>query len=45
MAIPNLIGLIGLSGIVVFETKRIKEKLKEEKEEKLNNKAEQSAKA
>ncbi|KOO47955.1 alanine/glycine:cation symporter family protein [Viridibacillus arvi] len=45
MAIPNLIGLIGLSGIVVFETKRIKAKLKEEKEEKLNNKAEQSAKA
>jgi len=45
MAIPNLIGLIGLSGIVVFETKRIKEKLKEEKKEKLNNKAEQSAKA
>jgi AGCS family alanine or glycine:cation symporter len=44
MAIPNLIGLIGLSGIVVFETKRIKAKLKEEKEEKLNNKAEQSAK-
>ncbi len=31
MAIPNLIGLIGLAGVVVFETKRIQEKLKEEK--------------
>lgn len=31
MAIPNLIGLIGLSGVVVYETKRIQEKLKEEK--------------
>ncbi|MFJ7973343.1 alanine/glycine:cation symporter family protein [Psychrobacillus sp. NPDC096389] len=33
MAIPNLIGLLGLSGIVVYETKRIQEKLKEEKAE------------
>ncbi|GGA46157.1 alanine/glycine:cation symporter family protein [Psychrobacillus lasiicapitis] len=33
MAIPNLIGLLGLSGIVVYETKRIQQKLKEEKEE------------
>ncbi|TQR15276.1 alanine/glycine:cation symporter family protein [Psychrobacillus soli] len=31
MAIPNLIGLLGLSGIVIYETKRIQEKLKEEK--------------
>jgi AGCS family alanine or glycine:cation symporter len=31
MAIPNLIGLLGLSGIVVYETKRIQDKLKEEK--------------
>ncbi len=31
MAIPNLIGLLGLSGIVVYETKRIQNKLKEEK--------------
>ncbi|NCU17717.1 alanine/glycine:cation symporter family protein [Pallidibacillus pasinlerensis] len=31
MAIPNLIALIGLSGIIVMETKRIQEKIKEEK--------------
>ena len=31
MAIPNLIGLLGLSGVVMYETKRIQEKLKEEK--------------
>lgn len=31
MAIPNLIGLLGLSGVIVYETKRIKNKLKEEK--------------
>ncbi|WAA12773.1 alanine/glycine:cation symporter family protein [Fervidibacillus halotolerans] len=31
MAIPNLIGLIGLSGVIVMETKRIQAKLKEEK--------------
>lgn len=34
MAAPNLIGLIGLSGVIVFETKRLKEKMKEEKAEK-----------
>lgn len=34
MAIPNLIGLIGLSGVVVFESKRIIDKIKEEKKEK-----------
>src|SRR5699024_7189751 len=34
MAAPNLIGLLGLSGVIVFETKRLKEKVKEEKEEK-----------
>ena len=32
MAIPNLIGLLGLSGVIVFETKRFNAKLKEEKE-------------
>ncbi|MBE1555874.1 alanine/glycine:cation symporter family protein [Sporosarcina limicola] len=32
MAIPNLIGLLGLSGIIVFETKRVQAKIKEEKE-------------
>ncbi len=32
MAIPNLIGLVGLAGVVVFETKRIQTKLKAEKE-------------
>ncbi|TCW39046.1 alanine/glycine:cation symporter family protein [Laceyella sacchari] len=31
MAIPNLIGLLGLSGIVVAETKRFREILKEER--------------
>ncbi len=34
MAVPNLIGLLGLSGVIVYETKRIKAKIKEEKEEK-----------
>src|SRR5699024_3611094 len=33
MAIPNLIGLLGLSGIVIYETKRFQKKVKEEKEE------------
>ncbi|MEW9500747.1 alanine/glycine:cation symporter family protein [Jeotgalibacillus marinus] len=33
MAFPNLIGLLGLSGVVAYETKRIKEKIKEEKAE------------
>ncbi|PPA68856.1 alanine/glycine:cation symporter family protein [Jeotgalibacillus proteolyticus] len=31
MAFPNLIGLLGLSGVVVYETKRIQAKIKEEK--------------
>lgn len=31
MAIPNLIGLLGLSGVIVFETKRVIAKAKEEK--------------
>lgn len=31
MAIPNLIGLLGLSGVIAYETKLIREKLKEEK--------------
>lgn len=33
MAIPNLIGLLGLSGVVIYETKRTLEKIKEEKAE------------
>ncbi len=33
MALPNLIGLLGLSGVVVAETKRFLEKVKEEKRE------------
>lgn len=33
MAIPNLIGLLGLSGIIIFETKRFQQKVQEEKEE------------
>lgn len=32
MAFPNLIGLLGLSGVIVYETKRITAKIKEEKE-------------
>ncbi|MCG3086940.1 alanine/glycine:cation symporter family protein [Sporosarcina cyprini] len=32
MAIPNLIGLLGLSGVIVMETKRFQAKIKEEKE-------------
>jgi alanine or glycine:cation symporter, AGCS family len=32
MAFPNLIGLIGLSGVVALETKKIVTKIKEEKE-------------
>lgn len=32
MAIPNLIGLIGLSGIIVLETKRFQQIVKEEKD-------------
>ncbi|TWT13447.1 sodium:alanine symporter family protein [Planomicrobium sp. CPCC 101079] len=31
MALPNLIGLLGLSGVIVYETKRIVSKIKEEK--------------
>ena len=30
MAIPNLIGLLGLSGVIVLETKRYQAKIKEE---------------
>ncbi|MFD1927829.1 alanine/glycine:cation symporter family protein [Sporosarcina siberiensis] len=33
MAIPNLIGLLGLSGVIILETKRFQNKIKEEKEE------------
>ena len=38
MADPNLIALIGLSGIIVMETKRIQEKIKEEKAVNSNSK-------
>ncbi|WP_418000792.1 alanine:cation symporter family protein [Lentibacillus amyloliquefaciens] len=30
MAAPNLIGLLGLSGVIVYETKRFQKKAKEE---------------
>jgi len=33
MAAPNLIGLLGLSGVIVAETKRLQKKIKEEKQE------------
>lgn len=33
MALPNLIGLLGLSGIIVAETRRLQQKIKEEKAE------------
>ncbi len=32
MAIPNLIGLLGLSGVIVYETKRFQAKIQEEKQ-------------
>ncbi|WP_419959660.1 hypothetical protein [Psychrobacillus sp. BM2] len=32
MAFHNLISLLGLSGVIIYETKKIQEKLKEEKE-------------
>lgn len=32
MAFPNLIGLLGLSGVIVAETRRLQQKIKEEKE-------------
>lgn len=32
MAIPNLIGLLGLSGVIILETKRFQDKLKAERE-------------
>lgn len=32
MAIPNLIGLLGLSGVIIYETRRFQKKVKEEKE-------------
>lgn len=32
MAIPNLIGLLGLSGVIIMETKRFRAKIEEEKE-------------
>ncbi|MCY6960478.1 alanine/glycine:cation symporter family protein [Clostridium brassicae] len=38
MAIPNLIGLIGLSGVVVYETKAYFKELKEEKQSKEDSK-------
>lgn len=36
MAIPNLIGLLGLSGVIALETRRIVKKIKEEKEQARN---------
>lgn len=33
MAFPNLIGLLGLSGVVVYETRKFKEAMKKEKEQ------------
>lgn len=36
MAIPNLIGLLGLSGVIVMESKRFQAKIQEEKEQKKN---------
>ena len=34
MALPNLIGLLGLSGVVVAETKKFLDVVKEEKKQK-----------
>lgn len=36
MAIPNLIGLLGLSGVIVMESKRFQAKIQEEKKQKEN---------
>lgn len=36
MAFPNLIGLIGLSSVIVIETRRLQRKIKEEKEAGIN---------
>lgn len=33
MAIPNLIGLLGLSGVIILETKRLQNKISEERAE------------
>src|SRR5690625_246341 len=33
MAIPNLIGLLGLSGVIIHETRRLQNKIKEERKE------------
>ncbi|MDW0117825.1 sodium:alanine symporter family protein [Sporosarcina thermotolerans] len=45
MAIPNLIGLLGLSGVIILETKRFKAKMDEEKEaEKLGKAVDTTAK-
>ncbi|MDN4608375.1 alanine/glycine:cation symporter family protein [Sporosarcina highlanderae] len=45
MAIPNLIGLLGLSGVIIMETKRFKAKIEEEKEaEKLGKAVDTTAK-
>src|SRR5690606_112945 len=34
MAFPNLVGLIGLSGVVVYETKKVLKAIQEEKKQK-----------
>lgn len=39
MAVPNLIGLLGLSGVVVYETKKFLEVAKQEKEQEMLAKA------
>ena len=39
MAIPNLIGLLGLSGVVVYETKKFLKVAKEEEKERKRSKA------
>lgn len=39
MAIPNLIGLLGLSGVIIYETKRVQAKIKEEQAEAKSNKS------
>lgn len=38
MAIPNLIGLLGLSGVIIYETKRFHAKIKEEEAAKVEAK-------
>src|SRR5690606_20163767 len=38
MAFPNLVGLLGLSGVIIYETKRITKTIQDEKKEAISSK-------